>query len=695
MLDIKIIIKRTAFLLTIWFSFNNLVAQQFAQTLKDPIDALKQKDYITALSQYEKLLKIYPKDASYHYYTGLCLTLLNIRLTEASEHFKFASALSITADAYYYLGYLSLWSYRFDEADNYFRKFIESSPKTAIDKQTGEQALSCAQNAKSYTKKTLVIKTISKKNIQYVDLQKAIATDGPSGRYIFMSEDMKAIAGLTTENPLIFMPSEMKPGDYVYFSANAGKRKGKDIFRMRKTGERQWTKPENIGSVINTYFDEDYPWFDAQNSALYFSSKGHNGMGGYDIFKSTYNWGTNTWSEPVNVGFPVNSPFDDFLYIPADSSKSVLFATSRFDETGKITLCKISAPETITTTALSDINMAKKAASLEVAFIPPAKENKTPINVYKPNHSVTNAEKAHPSVKTNPTKSPSKSSITVSKEERENYNSLLKEALLLQVKSDSVTRLADEKREIVQSSTKDEEITRLNKDIYQLKIKAANLQKEADKKYMQAREIEAKLTTDNIKVADINQEAEGDKPTDGPEVSNVNKKSTLYQKSTKKDTIASKKKGTQDQLNISKNEIKSNTNNINNQKNISQNGNKKPVSNNTKFEILNQSPYSDKNPIPVIETFAKGLIYKIQLGAFSKTVTPDRFRGLKPVMGEKITTNKGVVTKYYVGAFSKSIDSENALKQVREYGFKEAYIVAFYNGKNIPIEKAKKLEINP
>ena len=107
------------------------------------------------------------------------------------------------------------------------------------------------------------------------------------------------------------------------------------------------------------------------------------------------------------------------------------------------------------------------------------------------------------------------------------------------------------------------------------------------------------------------------------------------------------------------------------------------------FAILPKSPYSAANPIPVDEPLPAGVAYKIQLGAFSKPVSTNLFKGLTPVSGEKL--NNGV-TKYYVGLFLRFTDADDALRKVRAYGFKDAYIVAFYNRKTIHLERAKQLE---
>jgi hypothetical protein len=76
--------------------------------------------------------------------------------------------------------------------------------------------------------------------------------------------------------------------------------------------------------MINTAFDEECPWVINQDTTLFFSSKGHFSMGGYDIFFS--NLGGKKWSEPVNIGFPINNTGDNLGYNALRGNKTGYYA---------------------------------------------------------------------------------------------------------------------------------------------------------------------------------------------------------------------------------------------------------------------------------------------------------------------------------------------------------------------------------
>jgi len=105
---------------------------------------------------------------------------------------------------------------------------------------------------------------------------------------------------------------------------------GTDIYMSRKNEDGSWSPPSNLDSTINTEHNEDGIFFHSDGKTLYFSSKGHNTMGGYDIFKTTME--ENRWSAPQNLGYPINTPDDDIYYIESANGKFAWFSSVREDE---------------------------------------------------------------------------------------------------------------------------------------------------------------------------------------------------------------------------------------------------------------------------------------------------------------------------------------------------------------------------
>jgi len=102
-------------------------------------------------------------------------------------------------------------------------------------------------------------------------------------------------------------------GKIIYFvSDRDGGFGGSDIYLSKLDKKGRWTEAVNLGSIVNTPYDEEGVFMHPNGKTLYFSSKGHNTMGGYDIFKTNYENGK--WTEPENLGYPINSADDDVFF---------------------------------------------------------------------------------------------------------------------------------------------------------------------------------------------------------------------------------------------------------------------------------------------------------------------------------------------------------------------------------------------
>lgn len=100
-------------------------------------------------------------------------------------------------------------------------------------------------------------------------------------------------------------------GNVIVFARRDGVNEKSDIYTCRKLPTGVWGQPYKLPAQINTPYNEDFPYLAGDGVTLYFSSEGHNSMGGYDLFKSVYNPEDNTWSKAENLGYPINGFADD------------------------------------------------------------------------------------------------------------------------------------------------------------------------------------------------------------------------------------------------------------------------------------------------------------------------------------------------------------------------------------------------
>lgn len=122
-------------------------------------------------------------------------------------------------------------------------------------------------------------------------------------------------------------------GQTLYFTSDRSGFGGMDIFVSRRLPNGEWGVAENIGRRINTPYDEEAPFIHPDGKTLFFSSKGHNSMGGYDIFFSVMQ-DDGKWSSPFNLGFPINTPDDDYFFVMSADGKRAYYSSATVDGKG-------------------------------------------------------------------------------------------------------------------------------------------------------------------------------------------------------------------------------------------------------------------------------------------------------------------------------------------------------------------------
>ncbi len=127
-------------------------------------------------------------------------------------------------------------------------------------------------------------------------------------------------ASISDDGKLLFISSDRRCG-----------RGGFDLYVSRRSRNGTWTKPKNLGKIINTPFDENSPVIIKNGKVLFFSSKGHFNMGGYDIFYSVFE--NKKWSIPVNIGSPVNNNSDNTYYYTLGNGRTAYI--SKFGKNGE------------------------------------------------------------------------------------------------------------------------------------------------------------------------------------------------------------------------------------------------------------------------------------------------------------------------------------------------------------------------
>jgi len=408
------------FLLNIFLSVS-VKAQSKSDMEEKAYAALNDKDYATAYTLFDKLHAKYPKEFDYKFKLGLCCLNYPEKKARAIEIFTEIRAEVKGPEGDYYLGKAYHENYKFDEAIKLIESFIEArgSSNKKDEKEMVADAkvvLSNCRNGKFLiennikadiinigapvnteedqyvpaitTDESVLIYTYRGKNSVGGKLNEQLKPDPIDGRYredVYIStrnpdstwSAPKAIVSVNTKGEdaaisvspdgmtlFTFFSTDKNEGDiyvsnlngsdfskpeplnkninseswegscsisadgrYLYFaSERLGGVGGRDIWLSEKVNG-DWGPAVNLGPKINTEFDDDAPFIHPDGITLFFSSKGHTSIGGYDIMFSIKK--DNDWIDPKNMGLPLNTTEDDRYYVINSNGSKGFFSSNR------------------------------------------------------------------------------------------------------------------------------------------------------------------------------------------------------------------------------------------------------------------------------------------------------------------------------------------------------------------------------
>ena len=617
--------------------------------LKTAYINFEQGNYSDAYRYFNQMLTLYPKDPTYNYYTGICLLHLEKNADHALSHLRYASAKKVPDDVYFYLGFAYHRNYQFDEALKNYEWFEKVADKKKINDYALENYKTMARNGSYLVKYGKKYSVYSRERIPDDEFYKQYQFNDLEGKFVERDDFFGWEKDSLDEETVLFVPNESTRNEVLYFAAKHKTRNDYDIYRITKLSDTAWSQPENLGDVINTPFDENYPFIHSDGATLFFASKGHYSMGGYDVYKSSWDWDNQTWSEPENIGFPVNSPFDDILYVPSANNKLALVSSNRDCGFNEYVVYKFDPEYHSPYIELKSHDQIKHLALMEVNATLDSRKNKK--------SKVESARKSASFIQ------PSLEKDFLNKPE---YDSLMNLALNYQLKADSIRWIIDDKRNLFDKISDGQSRAKLSNEIIELEQQVYLIQKNADKCYQSVREIEQQnIASKNITYGFFGEHS------NGKEVVETDKNKGI--KTEQKETVGQAK----DSLHKIQFYTKGMDENTDNPYDFG-------------LSINIPSRYNASNPIPVDKELPRGVIYMIQLGAFSSDKQPSVFKGLEPLWCIKKANS--TIRKYYTGKFRTIREAEKNLPRVKSTGFSDAFIVAFNDGKLIPVNQAVKLE---
>ncbi len=338
---IRFIFASAFLLLTLLVSAQEGFKDEEAMAKKADV-LFKKEAFRQAFEYYQTLLSNHRESTLYSYRFGVCLMYSDKADKEKPIKYIAYAAKDSTMDhrVFYYLGRAYHQNYRFTEAKNAYKKYRSLAKNKAITKFDIDRRIQECNNGLSLLSNIHLLYVINKVEVKESSFYRTYNMKSSGGIVIVKPEQL--ITRYDKRHNKDFTAFYIPENRIIYYSSYGDKgENGKDIYRSHQLGGGQWSEPQVLSSNINTKYDEAYPFITKDGETMYFSSKGHNSMGGYDIFKSTFNSGTFEWMPPENMNFPINTPFEDIFYVPDTASRFANFASTRSSVDGLIYVYKI------------------------------------------------------------------------------------------------------------------------------------------------------------------------------------------------------------------------------------------------------------------------------------------------------------------------------------------------------------------
>ena len=312
------------------------------ETKKQANKLFEEEEYTPAYKLFSQLVANFPKDPDLNYKLGVCMIYSEADKKKCLPFLKFANTKpdETPKEIKFYLGKAYHINYQFDEAIKSYLEYKKNGSSSNQKKLQVDREIAACGYGKRLLSNLSDLVVLTKKQLNEVDYFRSYDLKTIGGKLLVKPEEFKTGTDKRKKDKsVVFVP---QTGERLYFSSYGDNTdNGRDIYFKIKLPNGGYSKPQKVKG-INTEFDEDYPFLHPNGNVLYFASKGHNSMGGYDIFKSTYIKENDSWSLPQNMEFPINSPDDDFLFVTDSLDKIAYFSTGRQSPPGKIDVLKVN-----------------------------------------------------------------------------------------------------------------------------------------------------------------------------------------------------------------------------------------------------------------------------------------------------------------------------------------------------------------
>ena len=297
-------------------------------------------NYVQAYAAYSQLVSLYGSNPIYAFRFGAAGIYATTDREKCVFFMKDGVRRGYTEpETHYYLARAYHLSYNFKEALAEYEKFETSAEKKQLAKSDCKAQKLSAESGLNLMNSIKDVQVLEKTEAEKSSFYRYMNIDPSIGKIISTPKELLSKLDLKSkEEHVFFLPSN---GKKIFFSSK-GKDglTGKDIYTTSRVNGT-FTPPVKLKSSVNTEFDEDFAFMHPNGSTLYFASKGHGSMGGYDIFRCEWDATISNFGPAINMDFAINTPDDDLFFITDSLNTTAYFASSRLTSPDKLYVYRV------------------------------------------------------------------------------------------------------------------------------------------------------------------------------------------------------------------------------------------------------------------------------------------------------------------------------------------------------------------
>jgi hypothetical protein len=297
-------------------------------------------NYVQAYAAYSQLVSLYGSNPIYAFRFGAAGIYATTDREKCVFFMKDGVRRGYTEpETHYYLARAYHLSYNFKEAIAEYEKFETSAEKKQLAKSDCKAQKLSAESGLNLMNSIKDVQVLEKTEAEKSSFYRYMNIDPSIGKIISTPKELLSKLDLKSkEEHVFFLPTN---GKKIFFSSK-GKDglTGKDIYTTSRVNGT-FTPPVKLKSSVNTEFDEDFAFMHPNGSTLYFASKGHGSMGGYDIFRCEWDSTISDFGPAINMDFAINTPDDDLFFITDSLNTTAYFASSRLTSPDKLYVYRV------------------------------------------------------------------------------------------------------------------------------------------------------------------------------------------------------------------------------------------------------------------------------------------------------------------------------------------------------------------